>query len=192
MCEGDFSLEPTNTTKTSYMNKLAFLTFASLASVALAGTPVVDSGKKTVVPEEPCFGETELQLDVYGAYTDVDGDRHESGWGGGVGINYYFQRYIGIGADATVTDGEGSELWQFGGHVLFRLPIDNGGLCWAPYAKLGGGYQVNGEGDWFYGAGGGIEFRVTPRIGLFGEGGYYWSEHDSDFVQAKAGVRFVF
>lgn len=174
------------------MKKLATVLFASIASVAFAGQPVVESSKKTVIPEEPCFGETELQLDVFGAYTSVDG-AHEDGWGGGVGINYYFQRYIGIGADYTVTDGEGQELHQINGHLLFRYPIDTGSLCLAPYAKLGGGYQVNGSDDWVYGAGAGLEVRITPRFGIFGEGGYYWSgSEDADYAQAKAGVRFVF
>ena len=174
------------------MNKLATVLFASIASVAFAGQPVVESSKKTVIPEEPCFGETELQLDIFGAYTSVSGDDHESGWGGGVGVNYYFQRYIGLGADYTITDGEGEELHQINGHLLFRYPIDTGSLCLAPYLKVGGGYQVNGGGDGVYGVGGGLEVRVTPRFGIFGEGGYYWSGEDNDYAQAKAGVRFVF
>jgi hypothetical protein len=177
------------------MNKLATLTFASLASVAFAGQPVVSyDSKKTVIPAEPCFAETELQLDIYGAYAGTYGDAHEDGWGGGVGINYYFTRNWGVGVDGTVTDGEGQELWHVLGHVLLRFPIEtDGGLCLAPYIKAGGGYQVNGSGDWAYGAGAGIEFRLSQRVGIFGEGGYYWSADDeNDFAQAKAGVRFIF
>ena len=176
------------------MNKLATLTFASLASVAIAGTPVYEttSSKKTVIPEEACFAEQELQLDVYGAFAGTYGDRHEDGWGGGIGLNYYFDRNIGVGVDGTVTDGEGEELWHVHGHLLVRFPIDNGDSCWAPYLKVGGGYQVNGEGGWSAGGGAGVEFRLSPRFGLFGEGGYYWSEGDENYAQAKAGVRFIF
>ena len=176
------------------MKQLATVLFASIASVALAGQPVYEaSSKKTVIPEEPCFAETELQLDVYGAYAGTYGDAHEDGWGGGLGLNYYFSRHVGVGVDGTVTDGEGQELWHINGHILVRFPIDTGSLCFAPYIKAGGGYQVNGSGDWTYGAGGGIEFRLTPRFGIFGEGGYYWSADDeNDYAQAKAGVRFIF
>jgi hypothetical protein len=174
------------------MKQLATVMFASLATVAFAGQPVMETSKKTVIPEEPCFGETELQLDVYGAYAGTYGDKHADGWGGGIGINYYFSRYIGLGVDGTVTDGEGSELWHIHGHVLARWPIDTGSICLAPYIKAGGGYQVNGSGDWSYGVGGGIEVRVTPRWGVFGEGGYYWAESDENYAQAKAGVRFIF
>src|SRR5262245_58810295 len=140
------------------MNKLATVLFASIATAAYAGTPVVHSHKDKVIPPvEACFGETELQLDVFGAYTDVKG-AHADGWGGGVGVNYYFQRYVGIGADYTVTDGEGEEVHQILGHLLFRLPIDNGGFCWAPYLKLGGGVQMDGSNEGVLGGGGGIEF----------------------------------
>lgn len=175
------------------MKQLATVMFASLATVAFAGQPMMEtSGKKTVIPPEPCFGETELQLDVYGAYAGTYGDKHEDGWGGGVGINYYFSRYVGLGVDGTVTDGDGSELWHIHGHVLARYPIDTGSVCLAPYIKAGGGYQVNGSGDWAYGVGGGLEVRITPRFGIFGEGGYYWAESDENYSQAKAGVRFIF
>ena len=176
------------------MKQLATVMFASLATVAFAGQPVMEtSSKKTVIPEEPCFGETELQLDVYGAFAGTYGEQHEDGWGGGIGLNYYFSRYIGLGVDGTVTDGEGSELWHIHGHILARWPIDTGSICLAPYLKAGGGYQVNGDGDWSYGVGGGLEVRITPRFGVFGEGGYYWADgQDENYAQAKAGIRFIF
>jgi hypothetical protein len=176
------------------MKKLATLTFASLATVAFAGQPVVttyDKGYKAP-PEEPCFAEQELQLDIYGAFVETEGNTHNGGWGGGIGVNYYFSRHIGIGVDYTITDGEGEELHHVNGHLLARWPIDLGDLCLAPYLKLGGGWQVNGGSDGNYGGGGGIEFRLNPTFGIFAEGGYYWSGDDDEYIQAKAGIRFIF
>jgi hypothetical protein len=148
------------------MNKLATLTFAGLASAAFAGQPVVsyDKGKQPIPVDEACFAEQELQLDVYGAFTGTYGDDHDDGWGGGLGLNYYFDRNIGIGVDGTVTDGEGDELWQIHGHLLIRFPIDEGDSCWAPYLKLGGGYQVNGEGGWSAGGGAGVKADGPPAV----------------------------
>ena len=175
------------------MKQLATVLFASLTTAAFAGQPVIESSKKTVIPEEPCFGETELQLDVYGAGAFVTHNSDEDGWGGGLGLNYYFSRYIGVGVDGTVTS-QDDGVWQFHGHLLARWPIDTGSLCLAPYLKVGGGWQVDGSDDWAWGGGAGIEFRVTPTVGIFTEGAYYWGVNDSavDYTQVKAGVRFIF
>ena len=175
------------------MKQLATVLFASLTTVAFAGQPVVESSKKTVIPQEPCFGETELQLDIYGAGALPTHDAADDGWGGGLGVNYYFSRYIGVGVDGTLTDNDNG-TWQFHGHLLARWPIDTGSLCFAPYIKAGGGYHTDGIDPWVWGVGAGIEFRVTPRVGIFGEGAYYWGANNSeiDYTQLKAGVRFVF
>ena len=176
------------------MKKLATLTFASLATVAFAGQPVVttvDKGYKPIVTE-PCFAEQELQLDLFGAFIETEGDSHDGGWGGGIGINYYFSRHIGIGVDYTIVDGDGEELHLVNGHLLARWPIDLGDLCLAPYLKAGGGWQVNGASDANWGGCGGIEFRLNPEFGIFAEGGYYWSADDDNYIAARAGIRFIF
>ena len=48
--------------------------------------------------------------------------------------------------------------------------------------------------------GGGLEYRFTPHIGVFGEAGYNWvggGQHNfnssvKDFIQVNFGVRFAF
>jgi hypothetical protein len=176
------------------MNKplLTTLVVAAVISAANAGQPIVDykSNKTTVV--EQCFADQELQLDIYAAYVSSEGDGgHGDGWGGGLGLNYYFNRHLGAGLDATATDGSGDVLYQFSGNLLLRWPIE-GSLCWAPYAKLGGGYQMNGSGDAFLTAGAGFEIRFNPKLGFFTEGSYNWSDDDDNFIQARAGLRIVF
>ena len=144
-------------------------------------------------PPEPCFAETELQLDIYAAGAFITHDSGDDGFGGGIGLNYYFTRNFGVAVDGTLTDNDNG-TWQTFGHLLVRFPIDSGSLCWAPYLKVGGGYTVDGDDPWVWGGGGGVEFRLNPKFGIFAEGGYYWGIHDSaaDFTQVKAGVRFIF
>src|SRR3954468_208771 len=136
------------------MKTLTTTLFASiaLAATSFAGHEMVSSGKefkdKTPVPTY-CFNAGELQLDVFGAYQVGEGPNHagpihDHGWGGGIGINYFFARYIGIGAEgywiaakdnASAGNGDGSEKTTFhnaNGSLIFRLPIDE--LCLAPYA----------------------------------------------------------
>jgi hypothetical protein len=177
---------------------MKILTLTAAASLALsynvqAGQPMmVDKNPKNPI-EEPCFADKEFQLDIYAAYVSSEGDGgHGDGWGGGLGINYYFQRNVGIGLDATATNGSGDTLYQFSTALLLRYPLELGSICLAPYAKLGGGYMMNGSGDAFLTAGGGIEFRFTPKFGFFTEGSYNWSDDDDNFIQARAGLRFVF
>lgn len=173
------------------MKKLALVSLVSLATSAFAGQPVVSDSKKTVVPPEPCFGETELQLDMYGTYTWGEG-RIDEGWGGGIALNFFFHRYLGVGLDANVAE-TGSTSWNVSTNLIARYPLELGGLCLAPYAKAGIGYHFDGNDDWFAGAGAGLEFRVTSRVGLFTEGSYNWAFGDGDdFLEARAGVRLVF
>jgi hypothetical protein len=175
------------------MNKsiLTTLFTAAVVSTGYAGQPIVDYKTDKTVVKEQCFADQELQLDIYGAFVSSEGDgHHPEGWGAGLGLNYYFDRHIGVGLDATFIDFD-DLLYQFSGNVLFRWPIE-GDLCWAPYAKLGGGYQMNGSGDAFVFGGLGFEFRFNPKFGFFTEGGYGWSDDNDNFIQARAGLRIVF
>jgi opacity protein-like surface antigen len=203
--------------------KLIALTLSTmlLASTATyAGERVVSSGKEAkaqVVAPTTCFKDHELQVDLYGAYVDGNAPDHagpwqDHGWGGGVGINYFFSRYIGIGIEGTVLDGRENPLvdqsrnrsahsdhtaiWSGSGSLIARMPIDR--LCLAPYAYVGGGVMTDGE-DWATGfVGVGVEYRIVPeKIGLFIDArwNYYgdrFDRGDQNNFGAKAGVRFIF
>jgi hypothetical protein len=171
------------------MNKIVLTALASaaLSLGAQAGQPIVDKNPKNPV-EEPCFADQEFQIDTYAVYSNYKGD---TGAGGGLSLNYFFHRNIGIGADVNVVDTDDT-AWTYGAHLLFRYPIESGSLCWAPYAKIGGGITDNDVKAGYYGAGGGIELRFSPKWGIYGEGGYYWAAADQDFAQARLGFRWVF
>lgn len=182
------------------MNKIALSVIASLAVAggALAGQPMVSSGKetKTVIPPTPCFRDTELQLDVFGSYTGFTSNKlrdSQDGVGGGLGVSYYFTRHIGIGVDGHVFDAGVHGLWTFTGNILARFPIEAGGVCLAPYVLAGGGLTVNGSAEGVWNLGGGLEWRVVPeKLGIYAEGRYIWSDDKGDAAQARLGVRFVF
>lgn len=179
------------------MKSLAITAFATLAAAAtsFAGTEVTYKDYKGGTFAEPCFKDVELQLDVFGTYNDVvanDADKYDDGFGGGIGVNYFFSRYVGVGVDGNVWDADVNGLWQTSGKLILRYPIE-GSLCVAPYVFGGGGVQTNGEtvGSWH--AGGGLEWRATHSFGVFGEGRYTWTADTAgDTAQARVGLRFVF
>jgi opacity protein-like surface antigen len=178
------------------MKKIAipFVACLALASSAFAGHEMKEM--KQPVPTEPCFKDQELQLDVFGSWADTR--RHDNvagpkdGWGGGLGVNYFFMRYLGVGADANIVSASNG-LWTFSGSLIARYPIEAGSLCLAPYILGGGGFQTDGINAGTWHVGGGLEWRATHNVGIYGEGRYTWAgAHEEDSVRVSLGVRFIF
>jgi opacity protein-like surface antigen len=92
-------------------------------------------------------------------------------WGGGLGLNYIFARYFGIGIEQSVfgrnsgarpVDGNGNlnptfdpgdfgfTRWQTAAHLILRYPICQWNL--APYAMIGGGAQYGNVPNIDYGS----------------------------------------
>jgi opacity protein-like surface antigen len=193
------------------MKKLTTATLAALALAAtsFAGQEVSIDKDKNVVAPTGCFNDRELQLDVFGAYEvglgpDHAGPIKDHAWGGGVGVNYFFTRYIGVGVDGAwvathrnaLQGGEETANNEVNGSLTFRYPIDR--YCIAPYATLGGGAECNhgSFADFFLGVG--LEYRIVPnKIGIFVDErwsyyGDYLSHDDQNHFQSRAGVRWVF
>jgi hypothetical protein len=190
-----------------------------LLPAAHAGQGAVSSGKETkaVVPpppvEETCFKAGEWQLDTFAQYSVGEAGRvglfRDHGVGGGVGLNYFFSRNIGLGFDAAWLSvkedtafernnpsSEHTTLHNFTGSVIFRAPFD--GSCLAPYAYLGGGFHVDGK-QWASGhIGVGLEYRIVPnRFGLFVDGRWTYlgdrgGIEDLNYFSVRAGVRVIF
>ena len=199
----------------SHVLPLAVSLLASVSAYAGSQVEQISSKDKIIAPTY-CFNEHEWQFDIYGAYSDGNGHDHagplqDHGWGGGVGVNYFITRMIGIGVDGTAlygrenpqNDGNGhlesgkhTTTYGFTGSVIVRFPIDS--ACLAPYVYAGGGFHTDGD-EWASAhAGVGIEYRVVPnKIGLFLDGRYtYYGDRygngDQGNALAKAGVRIVF
>ena len=196
---------------------------AIAATSAFAGTETVS--KEVVVVEDPClFRDNEVQLDLFGLgdfYQGANGNflgnlagtgaesrqfSGRPGWGGGLGLNYIFARYFGVGIEQSLfgrnsgginsTTGAGDigdygyTRWQTTGNLILRYPICQWNL--APYMLIGGGaqygnvpniavapgvrYRMAGQG--FGQVGGGLEYRVTENIGLFSDARYLFSGVD--------------
>jgi hypothetical protein len=200
---------------------MKILTTSLLASLALLGTTLAGettytTGKgfkqPTSIAPSSCFSDRELQIDTFGqasfGSSDKTGLFKDQAYGGGIGLNYFFHRNIGLGVDAawlsakesalgnTSGGGDRTTIHNFSGSIIFRLPIDN--LCLAPYAYVGGGYHVDGNG-WASGhAGVGLDYRIVPnKVGIFVDGrwtylGDRFEQTDLNFWTVRAGVRLVF
>ena len=176
------------------MKKIAYSIVACLAVAgsALAGHEMKET-KEYKQPVEPCFKDTELQLDLFGSFTNTQGGGYGDGFGGGIGINYFFMRNLGVGIDGNVFEANANGLWQTSASLIARFPVELGGLCLAPYIFGGGGYQVDGHGAGTFHGGAGLEFRIVPeKFGVYAEGRYTWVGGPDDYAQARVGVRFVF
>ncbi len=163
----------------------------SVAASASAGHQMVSSKEYKNPAPPPCFQDQELQLDVFGLYGWTNQGDHDDGFGGGLGVNYFFLRNLGIGVDGSVRDADPA-LWTASASLIVRFPIETGSLCVAPYILGGGGVQTNGTTRGAYHAGAGLEFRCPQGFGVFTEGRYFWAGNDDDQIQARLGFRVVF
>src|SRR5215469_4158140 len=137
------------------------------------------------------YTDNELSLDLNGSYianqraiehlfhTNI---RHGF-WGGGVGLNYFLNRYLGIGGDIQMFDSNG-QLSNFvnnmNGSLIARFPIECSGF--APYIFGGGGRQTNPEWKWSGHLGVGAEFRFNPGVGIFTDARYMWVKTTPDEI----------
>lgn len=140
----------------------------------------------------------ELSLDFFGAYIAgqrglehlFDTNIRKGTWGGGVGVNYFFTRYIGIGGDIIIPDDGGNFVNNIDGSLIARMPICNSGV--APYLFGGGGRQTQPEWQWTGHLGVGLEYRFNPVTGIFVDSRYIWADKTQDEILFRAGLKFVF
>lgn len=149
------------------------------------------------------FNAHETSVDLFGLYEApmhhfIGGPFRHGNWGGGIGGNYFFTRYLGIGAEVGFLDQQPRFVNNVGGNLFARLPIDKVHL--APYVFGGGGGMFNNinipypVSTWYADAGCGLEFRFNPHLGIFGDVRYIWrSSHNAgDQAAARVGARLVF
>jgi len=169
---------------------LSFVGVLVLAGTATAGTDYKVT--KNVVVDNCKFRDSELQLDLFGLGAFYKQGR--PGWGGGVGVNYFFARYFGLGVEQNLfgRDSEGSKgytQWGTFGNVFLRYPICSWNL--APYAVVGGGVVYGRKTIGGGSVGGGLEYRITDNIGIFGDARWLYTEEDNA-VMARTGIKLAF
>jgi hypothetical protein len=180
------------------MKKLICTVFcAAVAAVQMshAGVESKSFKEKVVVETENCnFRDMEFQLDLFGAFAanpefDTRGRTLNTGVGGGVGVNFFFARYFGIGVEGLWYDNGGSAEHMFIGNLFFRYPICKWNI--APYVMLGGGAGFDHELVGFGHVGGGMEWRFHKNIGLFADGRYFFGAPDA-LGMTRLGLRLAF
>jgi len=145
------------------------------------------------------FHANEVSGDVFGtlstgqdalSHLSAERYRHDSHGGAGLGLNYFFLRYAGVGADAYSENFTGRFIDKASGNLILRLPCDRFHL--APYVYGGEGYQFDPKERPFAQAGLGVEYRIIQHVGLFVDGRYVIPDASPDFSLVRAGIRFSF
>ncbi len=112
-------------------------------------------------------------------------------FGGDVGANFFFTKYIGIGSDAYALAGATDTFVDtVTGNLIFRVPIGNTGI--APYVFGGAGYQFQGIDQIVGGGGVGLEIRLVQHFSIFADARYLAAVKESDYGFARLGVRLSF
>lgn len=141
----------------------------------------------------------ELSLDIFGTgslgkYTinHLSGSRikQDGELGGGAGLTYFITRNIGIGAEAYSENTTGVFVDSASANLILRFPLGASGF--APYALGGGGRQFDLAEVWFAQAGAGLEYRFTPKAGVFTDVRWVLPEETKYFGVGRLGLRFSF
>ncbi len=179
-----------------HMNKFALTLLATVtaASVSFAGTEYTPASSKSfkqpmIDTPAPCIPDSEFTLDVFGGYAFSDNDDAGEAYGDdfviGAGLNYFFAKYYGLGAEYYIIGD--TPLHSVNGVFTLRFPMD----CWAPYVFGAAGLLTNGVSQFQGGAGAGLEYRIG-QVGIFGDGRYMWTEEDTNYGVVRGGLRFSF
>jgi len=157
-----------------------------------------DAPPVSLKPLTELYRANEFSVDLFGA-ASVTAEAARSWYGikdghvagGGFGLNYFVSRNIGVGVEARHSFAEGEDLLnRVSVNLQVRLPIGR----FAPYGIVSAGYRKqDGTYDGRFGAGGGVEFRLSPRVGLFTDAqAATYKFNKIDGYLGRAGVRLSF
>ncbi len=95
--------------------------------------------------------------------------------------------------DRTRKSSDKSVAHQVTANFILRYPVELCNVCFAPYIFGGGGGLFDGEKVGFGDAGAGLEWRITPNFGVFGDWRWIFTgKGKNDISQSRGGIRFVF
>ena len=82
------------------------VTLSALAAFAVAASAFAGSAKDFKQPvAQKFFQDTEFALDAFYSYNDTKAGYFVDGSGGGVGADFFFQRYFGVGVEGNWWNG---------------------------------------------------------------------------------------
>jgi len=141
-------------------------------------------------PEEATYSAHEISADLFASFIGDDSSFGDGDFGGGLGLNYFLTREIGLGTDVNISADGGSLIDMVNLSGIYRLPIKESGF--APYVYGGGGKGIDPDWQWLGHLGLGVEFRLNPNIGVFTDARYIWASESSERVLIRAGLRLIF
>ena len=174
-------------------------TILMLAAKSALGAETTSNDLAQASSHADLYRARELSLDAFGtaslgeySLNHLSGTRvrHDTKIGAGLGVNYFINRYIGIGADVYSEDTKGNFVDSAEANVVLRLPLGQSGF--APYAFGGGGRQFDLSRVWFGQFGAGLEYRFTPHVGLFLDARLVIPDEVKEYGVARLGLRFAF
>ncbi len=145
------------------------------------------------------YGANEVNFSFFGTGTvgektlrrvSADKIERDGKLGLGMGLSYFFHRYIGVEGYAYSESTSDHFVDNVGGDLIGRFPIGQSGF--APYVFGGAGRQFDPVIQWIWDAGGGLEWRFTPHVGIFVDARYVWADDTKDYGLGRLGIKFGF
>ena len=118
-----------------------------------------------------------------------EGGSKEEG-GGGLGLTYFFTRYVGLGADTYVA--EWKLPYRVNGSVILRLPLPEQFSKLAVYGFGGGGREFKDIPQFTWHGGGGLEYKFCRYLGLFADAREVFPDKTASYTLVRAGVNIGF
>jgi high affinity Mn2+ porin len=200
------------------MKRFIAFTIVTLALLAASNGGQIDKDLVAPAPAPAAsyFRSNEFSGGIFGGYLDGFGGNNQGignrAFGGGLEASYFYFKYLGLSVDGTAFNEIPGD--NFGGTVMgnliLRLPLDDyiPNFHFAPYLFGGAGKFYSEEADLatstpgvrrhvgrsgtIADVGGGIEFRVSPNLGIFADAGYNFAQNfPNDFITARVGIRYA-
>jgi hypothetical protein len=174
-------------------------TILTLATKSALGDDTVGGDRTMKYDQSDFYRANEVSFDAFGTgsigkYTAEHFSgyrvRHEGRLGAGVGVNYFFTRYFGIGVDGYSENTTGAFIDSAEANLILRLPLGQTPL--APYLFAGGGHNFDTVRTTFAQGGAGLECRFTQHVGAFVDARAVAPDRTKYYGVARLGLRFAF
>jgi hypothetical protein len=179
--------------------KLKHYLLGTALLLTLTSVTLADDTRKEYVEGESPYLANEFVFEGFGSASfsrdtidNISGNRikNDARLGAGIGMSYFFCRYVGLGTDAYTENFQHAAVDSVSGSVIGRFPIGTSGF--APYVYGGGGHEFDLTDQWFAHFGGGFEYRFSRAFGIFTDARYVLTDKTSNYGLVRLGVRTAF
>lgn len=132
------------------------------------------------------FSSNELLVDIFGLHASRERDHFRGDtFGVGAGVSYFFTRNFGAGAETYLDEFHLPRHLDF--DFIARYPLER--ISLAPYVITGFGRQFADGTQWTGHIGGGVDFRLNRRTGVFTDIRHVFTESSKDVSLWRFGLR---